>query len=90
MPRNPFNPGPPFWSGFTAFCANEAALFALDKLDVITTKNFWLSLISSSFVGGVVYGREKVAELKEDRDDERRATAGDAAGPARSSPGPPR
>ena len=61
------NPGAPFWSGFTAFCANEATLFALDKLDVITTRNFWLSLISSTFVGGVVYGRAKVAELQEQK-----------------------
>jgi hypothetical protein len=59
------SPGEPFWSGVTAFFANEVALFTLDKLDLITTKNIWLSLVSSVCVFGVVYGRAKVAEIRE-------------------------
>jgi hypothetical protein len=64
------NPGPPFWGAFTAFCGNEAAMFALDKLNLLTFQNFWLSLISSTFVAGVVYGRAKLEELKIARDKE--------------------
>jgi hypothetical protein len=58
------NPGEPFWSGFTAACANEVALFALDKLDVLTFERFWSSLVSSLLVFGVVYGRAKIAEIR--------------------------
>jgi hypothetical protein len=58
------NPGTPFWSGFTAFCANEIALLGLDKFDVISIERFWIATLSSFFVGGVVYGRAKVDEIK--------------------------
>jgi hypothetical protein len=55
-------PGAPFWAGFTAFCANEVAQFALDKLGVLTIERFWVATLGSLFVAGAVYGREKVAE----------------------------
>jgi hypothetical protein len=58
----------PFWAGFTAFCANEIALFALDKLSAVTLRNFWLATVGSLFVGGAVYGKEKLAEIKRDRE----------------------
>jgi hypothetical protein len=60
--------GAPFWAGFTAFCANEVALFALDKLNALTFQNFWVATLGSLFVGGAVYGKEKVAEIKRDRE----------------------
>jgi hypothetical protein len=57
------DPGEPFWSGFTAFFTNEAALFALDKLDLLDIQRFWLATLASLCTGAVVYGRAKVAEL---------------------------
>jgi hypothetical protein len=53
-------PGAPFWSGFTAFCANEVALLALDKLDVLTVERAWLATLGGLFVAGAVYGRAKL------------------------------
>jgi hypothetical protein len=60
-------PGEPAWSGFTAFCANEVTLFAADKLGVLTLQHLWTSTVTSLFVGGVVYGRAKVDELRHER-----------------------
>ena len=45
-------------------------MFALDKLNLITFQNFALSLVSSTFVAGVVYGRAKVEDLKIEREKE--------------------
>jgi hypothetical protein len=56
--------GEPFWSGFTAFFTNEAALFTLDKLDLLDIQRFWLATVASLCIGAVVYGRAKVAELR--------------------------
>jgi hypothetical protein len=67
------HPGAPFWGGFTAFCANEATLFALDKLDVLTLERAWLSFVSSFFVGGIVYGRAKVDEIRTQIEEEKKA-----------------
>ena len=59
-------PGRPFWSGLTAVCANMVALFGVDKLPITQTDvavdNWWVALLVSLFVGGAVYGREKLAE----------------------------
>lgn len=62
-------PGAPFWQGFTAFCANEAAVFAADKLQVLSIQRYWLTALGSLFVGGVVYGRAKVDELRGSKQD---------------------
>ena len=61
---NEIHPGAPFWSAFTAFCANEVTLFALDKLNALNVKHFWLATIGSIFVAGAVYGRAKLAEIQ--------------------------
>lgn len=62
--------GAPFWAGFTAFCANEVALFALDKLDALTIQHVWAATLGSFFVGAAVYGKEKLREVKGDKDNE--------------------
>ena len=60
-------PGRAFWSGLTAFCANMVALFGVDKFRVteadIMVNDWWIAILLSLFVGGAVYGREKLAEI---------------------------
>ena len=61
-------PGRAFWSAFTAFAASVGTLIGVDQLHFsavdISVGNWWSAVLSSLFVGGIVYGREKVAELR--------------------------
>ena len=66
-----FKVGAPFWSGFTAFCANAVALLGLDKAGAIDFNYTWIgSLASSLFVAGAVYGRAKLDEISNRKEKE--------------------
>jgi hypothetical protein len=58
-------PGRPFWSGFTAFCANMIAILGLNDFsitEVDLSANWGGAIVASLFVAAVVYGKAKIDE----------------------------
>jgi uncharacterized membrane protein YidH (DUF202 family) len=55
-----------FWTGFTAFCGNLAAVKVLNVIGAEGSTEAQLlgAFLISLAVGGVAYGRERIAEAK--------------------------
>lgn len=59
-------PGRPFWTGFTAFCANMVAILGLNQFAITSvdlSANWGGAVVSSLFVAAVVYGKTKIDSM---------------------------
>jgi hypothetical protein len=72
-------PGRPFWTGFTAFCANMIAILGLNQFSITAVDlnaNWGGAVVASLFVSAVVYGKAKIDSMNHKKPPEPK-TSGD-------------